>query len=122
MRPLFGLAPGGVCPAPDVTIGAVRSYRPSPRRARDPDESGHLFTLTLLRAACAGASRGGMFSVALSVGSPLLGVTQRPALWSSDFPPRGVPRGDHLARSTPIIPSGITRVKAARPPRAAGRR
>ncbi len=26
-------------------------------------------------------------SVALSVGSPLLGVTQHPARWSSDFPP-----------------------------------
>ena len=29
---------------------------------------------------------GGMFSVALSVGFLLLGVTQRPALWSPDFP------------------------------------
>src|SRR5580658_2856376 len=26
-RPLFGLAPGGVCPATCVTAGAVRSYR-----------------------------------------------------------------------------------------------
>ncbi len=30
---------------------------------------------------------GGLFSVALSLGSPPLGVTQHPALWSSDFPP-----------------------------------
>jgi hypothetical protein len=33
---LFGLAPGGVCPATDVTVGAVRSYRtisPLPRRS-----------------------------------------------------------------------------------------
>ena len=30
---------------------------------------------------------GCIFSVALSVGSLRLGVTQRPALWSSDFPP-----------------------------------
>ena len=29
---------------------------------------------------------GGLFSVALSVGSPRLGVTQHPALWSPDFP------------------------------------
>ena len=29
---------------------------------------------------------GGIFSVALSVGSPPLGVTQHPVLWSSDFP------------------------------------
>src|SRR6058998_251351 len=27
------------------------------------------------------------FSVALSFGSPRLGITQRPALWSPDFPP-----------------------------------
>src|SRR5437667_1745868 len=30
---------------------------------------------------------GGLISVALSFGSPRLGVTQRPALWSPDFPP-----------------------------------
>src|SRR5207245_5316009 len=30
---------------------------------------------------------GGVISVALSFGSPRLGVTQRPALWSPDFPP-----------------------------------
>jgi len=30
---------------------------------------------------------GGLFSVALSVASRHLGVTQRSALWSSDFPP-----------------------------------
>ena len=38
----------------------------------------HLFTLTL--------KSGGIFSVALSFGSHQLGVTQRPALWSPDFP------------------------------------
>ena len=32
------------------------------------------------------ASAGGLLSVALSVGSRPLGVTQHPALWSSDFP------------------------------------
>ncbi len=66
--PLFGLAPGGVCPATGVTTGAVRSYRtisPLPRRHR----------------------RGGIFSVALSVGSRPPGVTWHPALWSPDFPP-----------------------------------
>ena len=45
---LLGLAPGGVCPADDVTIVAVRSYRtfsPLPRAE----------------------ARGGMFSVALSL-------------------------------------------------------
>ncbi len=66
--PLFGLAPGGVCPATPVTRCAVRSYRtisplPAPKHV------------------------GGMFSVALSVGSRLPGVTWHPALWSPDFPP-----------------------------------
>ena len=40
----------------------------------------HHFTLT-----CRGKR---YVSVALSVGLPLLGVTQHPARWSPDFPPR----------------------------------
>jgi hypothetical protein len=67
--------------------------------------SGMLFYLTLLRvgfalppllpmARCALTApfhpyldeRGGIFSVALSVGSPLPRVTRHTALWSSDFP------------------------------------
>ncbi len=66
--PLFGLAPDEVYRAASVAGSAVSSYltfSPLPRRK--------------LR-------RGGMFSVALSVGSPPLGVTQHPALRSSDFP------------------------------------
>jgi hypothetical protein len=39
----------------------------------------HHFTLAL-------QAEGRCVSVALSVGSPLLGVTQHPARWSSDFP------------------------------------
>ena len=68
---LFGLAPGGVYPAAPVTGNAVRSYRtfsPLPR--------------TVLR-----QIRGGMFSVALSVGSRRPEVIWHPALWSPDFPP-----------------------------------
>ena len=43
----------------------------------------------LQRAAIGRVSRqpGGLFSVALSLGSPLLDVIQHPALWSPDFPP-----------------------------------
>jgi len=55
--PLFGLAPGGVYPAAAVTGGAVRFYRtvsPVPA-ARRPER----FRLA-----------GGLFSVALSLGSP----------------------------------------------------
>ena len=63
---LFDLAPCGVFRAAAVANGAVRSYRTfSPL----PPQGG-----------------GGVFSVALSVGSPLPRVTRRTALWSSDFP------------------------------------
>src|SRR5215831_2276499 len=43
---------------------------------------------------CRSARRpGGLFSVALSLGSPPLDVIQHPALWSPDFPPLVVRRG-----------------------------
>jgi len=64
-RPLFGLAPGGVWPAgvsPHRWCALTAPFHPcSP---------------------CGGRC----VSVPLSVGSPRLGVTQRPALRSSDFP------------------------------------
>ena len=52
---LFGLAPGGVCPAAPVARGAVRSCRPV-----SPLPAGRV------TATCTG----GLFSVALSLGSP----------------------------------------------------
>ena len=72
--PLLGLAPGGVYRAARVTpdAGALLPHR---------------FTLTCAPAE-AGAI-GGLFSVALSCGSPRLGVTQHPALWSPDVPRTG---------------------------------
>ena len=62
VSPLFGLAPGGVCPAAVVAAGAVRSYR----------------TLSPLPAGpgWAGVRAGGLLSVALSLGSPPPGVTR----------------------------------------------
>ena len=69
---LFGLAPGGVYPAVHVTANAVRSYRTfSPLPAIGPK----------------GRPAGGMFSVALSVGSRRPDVIWHLALWSPDFPP-----------------------------------
>ena len=54
--PLFGLAPGGVCPAAPVARGAVRSCRTiSPLPAAPRTNRGNA---------------GGLFSVALSLGSP----------------------------------------------------
>ena len=65
---LFGLAPSGVCLATDC-------YQPC--GALLP----HLFTLT------GAETLRRLFSVALSVGSRLPGVTWHSALWSPDFPP-----------------------------------
>ena len=59
---LFGLAPGGVYPATPVTRRAVRSYR----------------TLSPLPEDRLRGLPGGLFSVALSVGSRPPGVTWRP--------------------------------------------
>ncbi len=64
---LFGLSPGGVYPARDVTAPAVSSY----------------LTISPLPAS---KDTGGIFSVALSLGLLPVGVTHHPALWSSDFP------------------------------------
>ena len=69
-RRIFGLAGGGVYPATTVTSRAVRSYR-----TISPLPAGHE------------AATGGIFSVALSLGSRRVGVTNHRALPSSDFPP-----------------------------------
>ncbi len=71
--PLFGLAPGGVCHASPVTRAAVSSYL-----AFSPLPNG--IDLSAV-------SRSGIFSVALSLESPPVAVSDHPALWSSDFPP-----------------------------------
>src|SRR5262249_12004268 len=68
--PLFGLAPHGVCRASAVAGGAVRSYR----------------TISPLPAPPKGSGR--YLSVALSVASPRLAVSEHAARGSSDFPPR----------------------------------
>ncbi len=70
--PLFGLAPGGV-------YRAANCYQS--RGALLP----HLFTLTAQRG-------GGIFSVALSMGSHPPGVTWRPVRRSPDFPLRRKPQ------------------------------
>ena len=64
--PPLGLAPGGVYLAAMVTHRAGGLLH-------------HRFTLTSV-------SRGGLLSVALSRGSPRVGVTHHLALWSPDFP------------------------------------
>ena len=64
---LFGLSPGGVYPASLVTKTAVRSYR----------------TVSPLPRTCA---RGGLFSVALSLASRPVAVSNHLDPWSPDFP------------------------------------
>ena len=73
IAPLFGLAPDGVYPAAHCcqARGALLPHHFT--LTCEPDESGPI---------------GGMFSVALSVGSRRPGITWRPALRSPDFPPR----------------------------------
>ena len=94
--PLLGLAPDGV----------YRSIRVAPDAgALLP----HRFTLT-----CAPAEAiaiGGLLSVALSCGSPRLGVTQHPALRSPD-----VPRTDHRTRVR-TRPPGRLATATIEPPR-----
>ena len=59
---------------------------------------------------------GGLLSVALAFGSPRLGVTQHPALWSSDFPPVEKTTGDRqlfsnltmVCASEPYVHSRLT--------------
>jgi hypothetical protein len=75
-----GLAPGGVYRAAAVTCGAGGLLH-------------HRFTLTPRQ------TRGGLFSVALSRGSPRVGVTDHPALWSPDLPHRASARRDRPADS-----------------------
>ena len=89
-RPLFGLAPGGVCLATPVTSGPVRSYR----------------TLSPLpvRPARTRATIGGLLSAALSVALRRPGVTRHPALRSSDFPPAD-PRKGPPAIPTRTLPT-----------------
>ena len=78
----FDLAPGGVYRAAAVACGAGGLLH-------------HRFTLTFQPTG--GWPKGGLFSVALSRGSPRVGVTDHPALWSPDLP--------HRARS-PARPPG----------------
>ena len=89
---LLDLAPGGVCLAGPVarTAGGLLHHR---------------FTL-----ACPLPEEpaGGLFSVALSRGSPRVGVTHHLALWSPDLP-RDVPVAQARRRGRPASPSARTR-------------
>lgn len=80
---LFDLAPGGVYLAARITPAAGGLLH-------------HRFTLTT-------ANGGGLLSVALSRGSPRVGVTDHPALWSPDFPRTRAERGSATVWPTPPL-------------------
>jgi hypothetical protein len=86
--PLFGLAPSGVCHA----------TRRCPRARCALTAPFHPYH------ACLATPFGGLFSVALSVGSRRPGVTWHSALWSPDFPRDACASRDCLADSTTILP------------------
>ena len=76
--PLFGLAPDGVCQAamsPPRRCALTAPFHPCPSPDNAEAKPGDV---------------GGVFSVALSVGSPRLPVRKHPALRCSDFPPGAV--------------------------------
>jgi hypothetical protein len=86
--PYLALLLAGFTKLPQSPGALVRSYRTfSPLPGPD--------------AAFAAPSRGpgGIFSVALSFALPRLGVTQRNALWSPDFPPPSCEGGDRPSYS-----------------------
>ncbi len=80
---LFGLAPDGVCRAEQVTLlaGGLLPHR---------------FTLTLASLA---TDDGGLLSVALSLISRSVGVTDHPVLRSPDFPLAFCKASGHLINS-----------------------
>src|SRR6185295_4494102 len=101
-RSLSGLAPGGV-------------YRAAPVTRRAGGLLHHRFTLT--GRATRGLRTGGLFSVALSRGSPRVGVTHHPALWSPDFPRRAADRPTR----PPVRPARLTPYPGCPSPDGSGR-
>ena len=89
--PLFDLAPGGVCPATSVTRRAVRSYRTFSPLLAFPLRVRRSSPLRACHAEAAYAAKaGGLFSVALSLGSPPAAVSRHrsfkePGLSSTGF-------------------------------------
>lgn len=94
---LFGLAPDGVCQAsasPRSWWSLTPPFQLNTRRLRRQHSREQTRKAT---PECL------FFSVALSVGSLPLAVSEHRALRSPDFPPRPLGRGDHLTYSTSII-------------------
>src|SRR5207249_7668925 len=101
------LLPGASSSLPGDAAGRLISPYVALHRARFAQISAHPeprallphdCTLTLHPSIARGAGR--YVSVALSLGSPPLGVTQRPALWCPDFPPKTC----GLRRSPGLLP------------------
>src|SRR5215468_1758302 len=104
----------GLAPPPVTRLSRVGSYptiSPLPvPRPRRPLGAG------------ASSAIGGVVSVALSLGSPRVAVSDLPALWSPDFPPAGL--AARRRSSVRLRRSGLyaPRRDRARPPRSAAGR
>ncbi len=98
---LLDLAPGGVCRAGRVAPVAGGLLH-------------HRFTLTCPSPARGRVEAGGLFSVALSRGSPRVGVAHRPALRSPDLPRRmSQTLSGAVRRGRPASSSARSRVAAS---------
>src|SRR5258705_1404617 len=87
LRAGFGLPPT----LPPARCALTAPFHPYPSTQRFALRSGHALAASMpgpaLSEARSAESKGGIFSVPLSVRLPCPGVTRRIALWSSDFPP-----------------------------------
>ncbi len=112
MVPLFGLAPGGVYLAsrsPGCWCALTAPLHPYPQQKSEAgsrkSEHFHDPTSDLRHPTSVQAVS---ISVALALGSPPLGVTQHPALWSPDFPPVAPAGRDRRSGTLLQIPSKIS--------------
>ena len=95
-----GGPPSNACAVLPAEAGGT--FRPCSRWGLPsrPGHPGRWCALTAPFHPCRSSRTGGLFSVALSRGSPRVGVADHPALWSPDFPRRGHPRRDRPADSS----------------------
>ena len=106
------------CPIPLATNPEARTGRPQtllylvllrvgftqlPRSPGELVRSYRTFSPLPCEIGASATSQGGIFSVALSFVLPRLRVTERPALWSSDFPPASAKKSRTRAIAWPAL-------------------
>lgn len=111
-RPYSSLLREGLAPPPVTRLSRVSSYLTISPLPVPPRRS--------LTRSAASPAIGGVVSVALSLGSPRVAVSDLPALWSPDFPPAGGDCLPAILRPPPVggQSSGLLVGKAGGPPSA----